>query len=217
MSTEINLQGQAKLVSGTNIRTVNSTSLLGSGDVAVQPTLVSGTNIKTVNGTSILGSGNIVAGGTTVSQVATTSFTQYQVPADPNPTIIFAGQITGFGTLGQLIDFDFLARNTVGGSLVKMRIYLGIGPNLNGAQQLGNIDVGSTQDAIIRYVRRYTLTRDVNTNWYLLGMDAGTTITDYASGNTYTNFFFGPGFPQYSYVIVTLNNSGNLLAATLKY
>ena len=50
---------QDTLVSGTSIKTVNSTSLLGSGDVAVQPTLVSGTNIKTVNGTSILGSGDI--------------------------------------------------------------------------------------------------------------------------------------------------------------
>lgn len=50
---------QAALVSGTNIKTVNSTSLLGSGNIAVQPTLVSGTNIKTINGNSILGSGNI--------------------------------------------------------------------------------------------------------------------------------------------------------------
>ena len=50
---------QAALVSGTNIKTVNSTSLLGSGDVAVQATLVSGTNIKTVNSTSLLGSGDI--------------------------------------------------------------------------------------------------------------------------------------------------------------
>lgn len=50
---------QATLVSGTNIKTVNSTSLLGSGDVAVQPTLVSGTNIKTIGGVSILGSGDI--------------------------------------------------------------------------------------------------------------------------------------------------------------
>lgn len=50
---------QATLVSGTNIKTVNSTSLLGSGDVAVQATLVSGTNIKTINSTSLLGSGDI--------------------------------------------------------------------------------------------------------------------------------------------------------------
>lgn len=50
---------QDLLSSGTNIKTVNSTSLLGSGNVAVQETLVSGTNIKTINSTSILGSGNI--------------------------------------------------------------------------------------------------------------------------------------------------------------
>ena len=54
-----NVAVQPTLVSGTNIKTVNSTSLLGSGDVTVQPTLVSGTNIKTVNSTSLLGSGNI--------------------------------------------------------------------------------------------------------------------------------------------------------------
>lgn len=51
---------QATLVSGTNIKTVNNTTLLGSGNVAVQATLVSGTNIKTINGTSVLGSGDIV-------------------------------------------------------------------------------------------------------------------------------------------------------------
>ena len=52
------------LVSGTNIKTVNSTTLLGSGDIAVQETLVSGTNIKTLNSTSLLGSGNIVLAAT---------------------------------------------------------------------------------------------------------------------------------------------------------
>jgi hypothetical protein len=50
---------QDLLQSGTNIKTVNSTSLLGSGNLAVQETLVSGTNIKTINSTSLLGSGNI--------------------------------------------------------------------------------------------------------------------------------------------------------------
>jgi hypothetical protein len=80
---------QATLVSGTNIKTVNGASILGSGNITTptttvnntltsisttealsaaqgkvlqdgkQATLVSGTNIKTVNGTSVLGSGNI--------------------------------------------------------------------------------------------------------------------------------------------------------------
>ena len=62
---------QDLLSSGTNIKTVNSTSLLGSGNVAVQETLVSGTNIKTINSTSILGSGNIsVAPATGIDSTA---------------------------------------------------------------------------------------------------------------------------------------------------
>ena len=50
---------QDTLVSGTNIKTLNSNSILGSGDLSVQPTLISGTNIKTIEGQSILGGGNI--------------------------------------------------------------------------------------------------------------------------------------------------------------
>jgi hypothetical protein len=50
---------QPTLVSGTDIKTINSTSLLGSGDLAVQPTLVSGTNIASINLASILGGGNL--------------------------------------------------------------------------------------------------------------------------------------------------------------
>ena len=58
VETEINGK-QATLVSGSSIKTINSTSVLGSGDIAVQETLVSGTNIKTINGSSLLGSGDI--------------------------------------------------------------------------------------------------------------------------------------------------------------
>jgi hypothetical protein len=50
---------QATLVSGTNIKTINNTSLLASGNINLQATLVSGTNIRTINGISLLGSGNI--------------------------------------------------------------------------------------------------------------------------------------------------------------
>lgn len=75
---------QDTLVSGTNIKTVQGNSIVGSGDVVLisdgisngsmlaptqnvvfdaltgkQATLVSGTNIKTINGSSILGSGNL--------------------------------------------------------------------------------------------------------------------------------------------------------------
>jgi len=83
---------QAELVSGTNIKTINGTSLLGSGDLSItasaswgsitgtlstqtdlqsaldskQATLVSGTNIKTINGSSLLGSGDITISGSNI-------------------------------------------------------------------------------------------------------------------------------------------------------
>lgn len=77
---------QDNLISGTNIKTVNGNSILGSGDIGItsavswgnvsgtlsnqedlntalnakQNTLISGTNIKTINGSSVLGSGNLI-------------------------------------------------------------------------------------------------------------------------------------------------------------
>ena len=85
--TAADVGAQAPLVSGTNIRTLNGASLLGSGsiflksinneaiigsgNISVQPVLVSGTNIKTINNESILGSGNIIveSGGGTITDV----------------------------------------------------------------------------------------------------------------------------------------------------
>ena len=55
----------------TAVKTVNSTSLLGSGNVAVQDVLVSGTNIKTINSTSLLGSGDITTGDVTLTGTQT--------------------------------------------------------------------------------------------------------------------------------------------------
>jgi hypothetical protein len=63
---------QDTLISGTNIKTINSTTILGSGNLAVQPTLVSGTNIKTINSNSILGSGDLVISSGVTSVSATT-------------------------------------------------------------------------------------------------------------------------------------------------
>lgn len=87
-STAGGFPAQAQLTSGTNIKTVNSTSLMGSGDIAVQATLVSGTNIKTINSTSILGSGDIPLGLTYAT--GTTSVTG---------NLIVAGNLTVQGTV----------------------------------------------------------------------------------------------------------------------
>jgi hypothetical protein len=49
---------------------INFTGTLTQAGTTLQPTLVSGTNIKTINGTTILGSGNIVTPSTSPSGVA---------------------------------------------------------------------------------------------------------------------------------------------------
>ena len=54
---------QPALASGTDIVTINSQTLLASGNVNLQTPLVSGTSIKTINGSSVLGSGDLVVGG----------------------------------------------------------------------------------------------------------------------------------------------------------
>lgn len=85
---------QATLISGSNIKTINSTSLLGSGDVAVQPTLVSGTSIKTINSTSLLGSGNITVIPTHTGATYSTNAVQTVTAAEyaaltPNASTIY--------------------------------------------------------------------------------------------------------------------------------
>jgi hypothetical protein len=79
---------QDTLVSNTNIKTVNSTTLLGSGDIAVQSTLVSGTNIKTINGTTLLGSGDL-----TIS-TATPTLAQVTTAGNTTTNAINTGLIT---------------------------------------------------------------------------------------------------------------------------
>ena len=55
----IALKTGASAPSAASLKTINSQSLSGSGNISVQPTLVSGTNIKTINGIDVLGSGDI--------------------------------------------------------------------------------------------------------------------------------------------------------------
>ena len=95
---------QDKLVSGTNIITINSNSILGSGNLdlatteqlrSFQPTLVSGTNIKTINSTSLLGSGNIAITDTKNLTYILNTSTSGTVTLQPNACIYMPNPLTG--------------------------------------------------------------------------------------------------------------------------
>jgi|694.fasta_scaffold07129_23 hypothetical protein len=128
---------QEILFSGTNIKTINSTSVLGSGNLAVQPTLVSGTNIKTINGNSVLGSGNLVVGGASNPSVVAIS-AQDGTPITGNGTgteeiglslLVPSGTFAGNGLLE--LRYRILASGTSGNYYV--RIYKNTTSSLTGA------------------------------------------------------------------------------------
>lgn len=62
---------------GNNIKAV--VDYADQQDATKQTTLVSGTNIKTINGTSLLGSGNITVSGSSVIKIQKTTITTAQV------------------------------------------------------------------------------------------------------------------------------------------
>lgn len=120
---------QNTLVSGTSIKTINSTSLLGSGDVAVQPALVSGTNIKTINGSSVLGSGNLsISGGLQGVHNVNGYFpsTAYGIDAS-----ITAGIVTNQATIANtLYLYPFIPNKTITSVSLKIQVtVLGAGVN----------------------------------------------------------------------------------------
>ena len=91
---------QDVLISGIGIKTVNGESVLGTGDISVQPTLVSGTSIKTVNGSTLLGSGDIstadssklnLSGGTMTGAI--TSLRETSVSMATNNIDLAAGNL----------------------------------------------------------------------------------------------------------------------------
>lgn len=121
---------QDLLVSGTNIKTINSTSLLGSGNVAVQDTLVSGTNIKTINGNSLLGSGDlVVGGGLTIGTTAITSGTVGR--------IVFQGTGNVVQQSANLFWDNTNSRFGIGTA----------SPNMSLDIRTGNVGIGVTSDA----------------------------------------------------------------------
>jgi len=93
---------QELLVSGTNIKTVNSTSLLGSGDVAVQETLVSGTNIKTINSVSLLGSGDITISGGAARSINKMAIAETDFFVSETSQGLFYGAASASGTSPQI-------------------------------------------------------------------------------------------------------------------
>lgn len=144
---------QATLVSGTSIKTVNSTSLLGSGDIPVQPTLVSGTNIKTINSTPILGAGDItitnspyaIAGNSLAGSAITGTTANTQAAS----TLVNSSNINAAYNL----QIRSKIYKSTGSLATTVRLYINTANNLSGATLLATAASMTTGPSIQHFWR----------------------------------------------------------------
>jgi len=119
---------QPTLVSGTNIKTINSTSLLGSGNVAVEPTITSGTTLQYFRGdktfvTLPIQNFQTTTDGTAVTGTTTsTKTTSVLIPANTiavGDVLYLKIRARKTGTAGtQIIRAYFNTSDAIGGSIV---------------------------------------------------------------------------------------------------
>lgn len=170
---------QDTLVSGTNIKTINGGSLLGSGDLSVssaaswggitgtlssqsdlntalnakQDTLVSGTSIKTVNGNSLLGSGNVSIGPRLLGFSGVNGTNSSSTAVTVCHSLMIPANTLTTNSILQLV----FRMNRVSGNTGQMygRIYFNTSNSLSGASLFNTIftmNGGSTQ--FLGYVER---------------------------------------------------------------
>jgi len=119
---------QPTLVSGTSIKTINSTSLLGSGNVAVEPTITAGTTSQYFRGDKTfqtLPIQNIqsITDGTAVTGTTTSTLTaSILIPANTiavGDVIYVKTRIRKTGVLGTVTTRMYVnTSNAIGGSLI---------------------------------------------------------------------------------------------------
>lgn len=222
---------QDTLVSGTNIKTVNSTSLLGSGNVAVQPTLVSGTNIKTINSTSLLGSGNISIPVITVDSSMSSSSTNPVQNKVVNTalagkvdgfTMSFYGQWSGGPHAVKFCEVDYSTANSENGIFIKFSMV-----NSHGNGEAGRflqdviLNVKYTGDVVATLYRYFSTQIVSSSSPYHLVHDYGDVFWTIDTTNKIVKFFVL--MHQFSYTrqtpyfrlntstggIITQSNGGN--------
>jgi predicted DNA-binding WGR domain protein len=182
---------QDTLVSGTNIKTLNGASLLGSGGLSVQPTLVSGTNIKTINGSSVLGSGDLVVSG---------GGGGIHAQLNPSSGFVVSNNLTGagFGSAVQVINrmilSPFIPAKSFTSSNFLIRVFASVA--LSSAKILIYSDLNGKPNTLL-----YEST-DIDCS--TTGTKTVTTSFNFTAGTIYWLGFWGNSTPQV-FVIATGN------------
>ena len=202
---------QDLLVSGTNIKTVNSNSLLGSGNVAVQDTLVSGTNIKTINGNSLLGSGNLTINNSPSLGIVTGTNVTGVTALTKSATITLAAN-----TISAISILEIEARAirvaTATGTIA-FQFYINTSDTLTGATLLG-VGLTMTNSQWFSQIRR-SLFINPSTNT-LTCINTGATVNDdFVATGTNGSITFDE--TQIYYIIFAVQPSSTASTSAVQY
>lgn len=217
---------QDTLVSGTNIKTINGTSVLGSGDLTVsssatwgsitgtlssqtdlstalsskQATLVSGTDIKTINSASILSSGNINLPQILYANHQVSNWsgatTEYIKATVPIPTTI------GNSMLRITFIADCIVLGTAGNPRTRIRIGTNANPSaaqLTASTVIATMAVGST--ATVSLFRNLTVVGG-SSGSILVPAPGSNLLSDQNFASTYTSQSVNWTTQQYLYFTV---------------
>jgi hypothetical protein len=175
--------------------------------VSVQPTLVSGTNIKTINGSSVLGSGDLTitatANPSVIELFATdgTAVTGTIADTISRSLLIPANTFTSSGML------EVVARvlKTGTNGAQTFRIYKNTTNSLTGATLIGLVLSGSTQ-IYAQGIRTFR----INSNTITGLITSTATAVDYATnGNPEVSTTFTTSVDNYIIFAIQLVNSGD--------
>jgi hypothetical protein len=202
---------QDLLVSGTNIKTINSTSLLGSGNVAVQETLVSATNIKTINGSSILGSGNLTINNSPSLGIVTGTNVTGVTALTKSATITLTSNTISATSILEIEARAIRVAVTTG--TIAFQFYINTSDTLTGATLLG-VGLNMTNSQWFSQIRR-SLFINPSTNT-LTCINTGATVNDdFVATGTNGSITFDE--TQTYYLIFAVQPSSTASTSTVQY
>jgi hypothetical protein len=148
-----------------------------------QDALVSGTNIKTINSTSLLGSGNISIASIGVYKILTDGAASSGTANTFSQSVLVPGNSI---VVGNVVEFKMRARKTGAAGLYTIRLYANTTNNLSGSPILLATFVATSANAIGMQMIRTAAIKNATTNTEM-ALSTATNAADYGNTSFVSN------------------------------
>ena len=190
---------QPTLVSGTSIKTINSTSLLGSGNVAVEPTITAGTTLQYFRGDKTFQTLPIQNIQTTTDGTAITGTTLSQATSS---VLIPANTVA----VGDVLNFKTRLRKTGTAGTTIIRVYFNTTAVIGGSL-VATSTTASATSLFMQMSRTFAVKSATNTESYPSGI--GATIDEGVTGTAVTASNIDWTVAQYLVIAIQNSNTGD--------